>query len=99
MASKITQYMIHNCFNMHVYAYVHTYIITMSIHIGITPTKCQRSHLTSNIKYYQDHLKCKYDALELVSPHEMLDCFSPQYIDLILIKVNQSDKEGEAGQK
>ena len=62
----------------------------MPIHIGITPTKCQPSRLTSNMKYYQDHLKCKYNALELVSPDEMLDCFSPQYIDLILIKDNTS---------
>ena len=40
------------------------------------------------MKFYQDHLKHKYNALEFASPDEMLDCFSPQYIDLILIKDN-----------
>ena len=38
---------------------------------------------------YQNYLKCKYDTLELTSPDEMLDCYSPQYIDLILIKDNK----------
>ena len=38
---------------------------------------------------YQNYLKCKYDTLELISPDEMLDCYSPQYIDLILIKDNK----------
>ena len=37
----------------------------------------------------ENYLKCKYDALELTSPDEMLDCYSPQYIDLILIKDNK----------
>ena len=41
------------------------------------------------MKFYQDCLKLKYNALELASPDEMLDCFSPQYIDLILIKDNK----------
>ena len=41
------------------------------------------------MKYYQEFLKCKYESLELTSPDEMLDCYSPQYIDLILIKDNQ----------
>ena len=40
------------------------------------------------MKFYQDHLKHKYNALEFASPDEMLDCFSPQYIELILIKDN-----------
>ena len=71
---------------MYMYEYVHT----MQILIGTTATKCQLSRLTSNIKYYQDHLKRKYNALELVSPDEMLDCFSPEYIDLILTKDNKS---------
>ena len=38
------------------------------------------------MKYYRDFLKHKYDALEMASPDEMLDCYSPDYIDLILIK-------------
>ena len=41
------------------------------------------------MKFYQDHLKHKYNVLELTSPDEMLDCFSPEYIDLILIKDNK----------
>ena len=41
------------------------------------------------MKYYQEYLKCKYESLEITSPDEMLDCYSPQYIDLILIKDNQ----------
>ena len=38
------------------------------------------------MKNYQEYLKCKYESFELTSPDEMLDCFSPQYIDLVLIK-------------
>ena len=38
------------------------------------------------MKHYQDYLKYKYDTLELASPDEMLECYSPQYIDLTLIK-------------
>ena len=62
----------------------------MLIDIGTTLVKCQPTHLTPSMNYYQDYLKYKYDSLELVSPDEMLDCFSSQYIDLILIKDNKS---------
>ena len=40
------------------------------------------------MKFYQDHLKYKYNALEFASPDEMFDCFSLQYIELILKKDN-----------
>ena len=62
--------------------YIHVYVET-------TTTKCPLSLLTPHMKYYQEFLKCKYESLELTSPDEMLDCYSPQYIDLILIKDNQ----------
>ena len=62
--------------------------VTTQIVIGITAPQCQLSHVTPNMKFYQDHLKHKYNALEFASADEMLDCFSPQYIELILIKDN-----------
>ena len=55
-----------------------------------TAAKSQLSYLTPNMKYYQDYLKYRYEAMELTSPDEMLDCFSPQYIDLTLIKNNKN---------
>ena len=45
---------------------------------------------------YRNYLKCKYDTLELTSPDEMLDCYSPQYIDLILIKDNKRKAIGQS---
>ena len=62
--------------------------VTTQIVVGITAPQCQLSHVTPNMKFYQDHLKHKYNALEFASADEMLDCFSPQYIELILIKDN-----------
>jgi len=41
------------------------------------------------MKNYQEYLKCKYELSELTSPDEMLDCFSTEYIDLVLIKDNK----------
>ena len=41
------------------------------------------------MRNYQEYLKHTYRLLELTSPDEMLDCCSPQYIDLILIKNNK----------
>ena len=35
---------------------------------------------------YQELLKTRYKSLELISPLEMLDCFSTQYINLTLIR-------------
>ena len=59
------------------------------MYVEATTTKHQRSLLTDHMKYYQEYLKCKYESLEITSPDEMLDCYSPQYIDLILIKDHQ----------
>ena len=36
------------------------------------------------MKEYQKYLKSKYESLELISPLEMLDCFSAEYINLTL---------------
>ena len=41
---------------------------------------------------YQQHLKSKYEVLELSSPDEMLDCASTEYIDLTLITNNQRNR-------
>ena len=81
----------------HAYVCVCPCVVIMPIYIGTTPTKCPLSRLTSNMKYYQDHLKSKYNALELVSPDEMLDCFSPQYIDLTLIKDDKTQRIRQRG--
>ena len=67
---------------------VASYVVTTHIFIGITAPQCQLSDVTPNMKFYQDYLKQKYNALEFASPDEMLDCFSPQYIELILKKGN-----------
>ena len=40
---------------------------------------------------YQEYLKCKYRSLELISPLEMLDCLSTQYVDLTLIREEEVD--------
>ena len=63
----------------HAYAYIG----------AITVVNHQHSHLTNNMRTYQEYLKHRYRLLELASPDEMLDCSSPQYIDLILIKNNK----------
>ena len=57
-----------------------TNLLCQLIYVGTTLTKYQSLHVTPNMKLYQDRLKHKYDTFELVSPDEMLDCFSPQYI-------------------
>ena len=41
---------------------------------------------------YQQHLKSKYEVLELSSPDEMLDCASTEYVDLTLITNNQRNR-------
>ena len=38
------------------------------------------------MKKYQEHLKSLYKSLELISPLEMLDCFSTQYINLTMCR-------------
>ena len=43
-------------------------------------------------------MKYKYGTLELTLPDEMLDCYSPQYIDLILINGNQRKPFKQIGQ-
>ena len=44
------------------------------------------TQLSCHMKTYQDHLKSLYKSLELISPLEMLDCFSTQYINLTMCK-------------
>ena len=64
----------------------------MQIAIETTATRAhkqQQSRLSPHMKYYQNYLKHKYDALEMTSRGEMLDCYSPEYIDLILVKGNE----------
>ena len=41
-------------------------------------------HLTHQMSNYQQFLKCRYKGLKLTSPDEMLDCSSPEYINLTL---------------
>ena len=41
---------------------------------------------------YQQYLKSKYKVLELISPDEMLDCSSTEYVDLTLIKNRQRQR-------
>ena len=41
--------------------------------------------LSYHMKEYQKYLKSKYESLELISPLEMLDCFSAEYINLTLV--------------
>ena len=43
------------------------------------------------MKKYQEFLKYEYESLELISPLEMLDCFSTQYINLTLVRKKKED--------
>ena len=38
------------------------------------------------MKLYQEYLKHKYNTLEMTTPDEILNCYSPNYIDLVLVK-------------
>ena len=49
--------------------------------------------LTHEMNSYQQYLKYKYKALELISPDEMLDCSSTEYIDLTLITSTTGTQE------
>ena len=40
---------------------------------------------------YQKYLKSKYKSLELISPLELLDCFSTEYINLTLVRKEEDD--------
>ena len=68
---------------------LHSYTCTIQIDIGTTAARAakqQQSCLSSHMKLYQEYLKHKYYTLEMTSPDEMLDCYSPDYIDLVLVK-------------
>ena len=47
--------------------------------------------LNYHMKEYQKYLKFKYESLELISPLEMLDCFSTEYINLTLVGKEDDD--------
>jgi len=65
----------------------------MIIEIGMESSTIDESQLLSgHMKNYQEYLKYKYESLELISPLEMLDNFSTQYVDLTLVKDNQQWK-------
>ena len=49
------------------------------------------TQLSCHMKKYQEHLKSLYKSLELISPLEMLDCFSTQYINLTMCKGEEDD--------
>ena len=49
------------------------------------------TQLSCHMKTYQEHLKSLYKSLELISPLEMLDCFSTQYINLTMCKGEEDD--------
>ena len=49
------------------------------------------TQLSCHMKKYQEHLKSLYKSLELISPLEMLDCFSAQYINLTMCKGEQGN--------
>ena len=51
-----------------------------------TTAENTESQLSCHMKEYQELLKTRYKSLELISPLEMLDCFSTQYINLTLIR-------------
>ena len=68
---------------------LHSYTCTIQIDIGTTAARAakqQQSCLSSHMKLYQEYLKHKYYTLEMTTPDEMLDCYSPDYIDLVLVK-------------
>ena len=57
-----------------------------------TTAECTESQqLGCHMKKYQELLKTRYKSLELISPLEMLDCFSTQYINLTLIREKQDN--------
>ena len=43
------------------------------------------------MKKYQEYLKSLYKSLDLISPLEMLDCFSTEYINLTMLKEEEDD--------
>ena len=43
------------------------------------------------MKEYQKYLKSKYKSWELISPLELLDCFSTEYINLTLVGREEDD--------
>ena len=49
------------------------------------------SRMSCHMKKYQEWLKSKYESLELISPLEMLDCYSTQYINLTLVREEEDD--------
>ena len=50
-----------------------------------------QSQLSCHMKKYQEFLEYEYESLELISPLEMLDCFSTQYINLTLVRKKKED--------
>ena len=62
---------------MYVVIYIYCYIATETT---------VETQLSCHMKTYQEHLKSLYKSLELISPLEMLDCFSTQYINLTMCK-------------
>ena len=69
------------------------YVCVLCVYTEITAehSKIVLPQLSCHVKKYQEYLKYKYDSLELISPLEMLDCFSTQYINLTLVGKEEDD--------
>ena len=64
---------------------------THNIGTETTAESTESQQLSCHMKEYQELLKTRYKSLELISPLEMLDCFSTQYVNLTLIREEQDN--------
>ena len=67
--------------------------VLMHVEITVESSTIVPPQLNYHMKEYQKYLKFKYESLELISPLEMLNCFSTQYIDLTLVGKEDDDDD------
>ena len=65
--------------------------VFMHVEITVESFTIVPPQLNYHMKEYQKYLKFKYESLELISPLEMLDCFSTEYINLTLVGKEDDD--------
>ena len=61
--------------------------------LGTTVTRCPQAYFTECMSKYRQFLQCKYEALDMVSIDEYLNCSASCYINLTIVKI---DRQGNA---
>ena len=80
---------------MHIFKYLKLQYFPVAILIhdccvtGKQRTESLSLQLTVSMSKYQEYLKMKYNSLPLLSPEELLECSSSEYVSLLLKRFNE----------